>query len=77
MCICAYQLNTRDGLGMFLSPGYYLQTSDINASAPLPWKMKTYITPLNFVWENMTLQVKDVKALLITAHEVDSTNKSD
>ena len=25
----------------------------------------------------MTLQVKDVKALLITAHEVDSTNKSD
>ena len=39
--------------------------------------MKTYITPLNFVWENMTLQVKDVNALLITADEVDSTNKSD
>lgn len=35
MCICAYQLNTRDGLGIFLSPGYYLQISDINASAPL------------------------------------------
>ena len=76
MCTCAYHLNTRDGLGMFLSPGYYLQISDINASTPLPWKMKTYIpvTPSKFVGENITLQVqvKDVQP-----NEEDSTNKSD
>lgn len=48
--------------------------SDINASTPLPWKMKTYIavTHLKFVGENITLQVKDVQP-----NEEDSTNKSD